>query len=367
MFLWLVQYFSPLLEQLESRTTGDSHVYLTGRTAAASVTAFLLALILGPLAIRWLNGRFRERVHSDSERLNELHAEKNETPTMGGLFVMAAVLLSSLLWADLSNRYVLAGMFVVLSLTGIGALDDWIKLTTLRKGLTVRQKLGGQLFVATIAVLLIWLEQRTQPNGTALIWPLGNAAIVLGPGFIAWGILVLVGTSNAVNLTDGLDGLATGCTIFAGSAFVALTYLCGHSVMADYLMIPHIIGSGELTIMLGALVGAMLGFLWFNCYPAQVFMGDAGSLPIGGLLAVAALVIRQEALLVVVGGVFVVETLSVIFQVGWFRMTGRRLILCSPLHNHFLFRGDHEIKIVTRFWIGSALLAIVGIASLKLH
>lgn len=367
MFLWFVQYFSPLLEQLESRTTGDSRVYLTARTAAASVCAFVLALVLGPIAIRWLNARFRERVHSDSERLNELQADKNQTPTMGGLFVMAAVVFSSLIWADLSSRYVLVGIFVVVTLTSLGALDDWIKLTTTRKGLTVRQKLAGQLFIATVAVVLIWLEQRSRPDGTSLIWPLGNLAIVLGPWFIVWGILVLVGTSNAVNLTDGLDGLATGCTIFAGSAFVALTYLCGHRVMADYLMIPHIAGAGELTIMLGALVGAMLGFLWFNCYPAQVFMGDAGSLPIGGLLAVSALVIRQEVLLVIVGGIFVLETVSVILQVGWFKLTGKRLIRCSPLHNHFLFRGDHEIKIVTRFWIGSALLAIVGIASLKLH
>jgi phospho-N-acetylmuramoyl-pentapeptide-transferase len=367
MFLWFVQYFGPLLEQLESRTTGDSRVYLTARTAAASVSAFLLALVLGPVVIRLLKTRFRERIHSDSERLNELQADKNETPTMGGVFVMAAVLFSSIVWADLSSGYVLVGIFVLVSLTGLGALDDWIKLTTARKGLTVTQKLSGQLFVAAIAVVLIWLEQKTQSQGTSLVWPLGNVAFSLGPWFIAWGILVLVGTSNAVNLTDGLDGLATGCTIFAGSAFVALTYLCGHRVMADYLMIPHIIGAGELTIILGALVGAMLGFLWFNCYPAQVFMGDAGSLPIGGLLAVSALVIRQEALLVIVGGIFVLETLSVILQVGWFRFTGRRLIRCSPLHNHFLFRGDHEIKIVTRFWIGSALLAIVGIASLKLH
>ena len=367
MFLWFVQHFSPLLEQLESRTTGDSRVYLTARTAAAGVSAFLLALVLGPLAIRWLQDRFRERIGSDSDQLNELHAKKNDTPTMGGVFVMAAVLLSSLLWADLSSGYVLIGLFVVIALTALGALDDWTKLTTKRNGLTVRQKLVGQTFVATTAVVLIWLQQKGQTDGTALIWPFGNAAVVLGPLFVVWGVLVVVGTSNAVNLTDGLDGLATGCTIFAGSAFVALTYLCGHRVMADYLLIPHIVGSGELTIMLGALVGAMLGFLWFNCYPAQVFMGDAGSLPIGGLLAVTALVIRQEVLLVIVGGVFVLETLSVILQVAWFKTTGRRLIRCSPLHNHFLFRGDHEIKIVTRFWIGSALLAIVGIASLKLH
>lgn len=367
MFLWLVQYFGPLLEQLESRTTGDSRVYLTARTAAASVTAFALAMLLGPVAIRWLKAHCGERIDSASKKLNELHASKNHTPTMGGVFIMAAVVLSSLLWADLSSGYVRVGLFVVTTLTGLGALDDWIKLTTSRKGLSVRQKLVGQVFVAGIAAVLIWMLQHDQPGGTDLIWPFGNAAWTLGSGFIAWAVFVIVGTSNGVNLTDGLDGLATGCTVFVGSAFVGLTYLCGHQVMANYLLIPHIVGSGELTVLLGALVGSMLGFLWFNCYPAQVFMGDAGSLPTGGLLAVAALAIRQELLLAVVGGVFVVETLSVILQVSWFRLTGRRLILCSPLHNHFVFRGDHEIKIVTRFWIGSALLALVGIASLKLH
>src|SRR4029079_15178453 len=178
-------------------------------------------------------------------------------------------------------------------------------------------------------------------------------------------IVWCVARSNRVNLTDGLDGLAGGCMIFAGSAFVALTYLAGHKVMADYLHIPHIAGAGELTIVLGAMVGAVLGFLWFNCYPAEVFMGDTGSLPLGGLIGLAALVTRQEAILVIVGGVFVLETLSVILQVAWFRWTGSRILACSPLHNHFLFRGEHEMKIVVRFWIGAALLAIVGVASLK--
>ncbi len=367
MFLWFVHSFGSLMEQVRRRTAGDSDVYLTARTAAAGVSAFILTVVLGPPVIRWLKRRFREPIRSDSEQLNRLHACKNETPTMGGVFIMAAVAGSTLLWGDLTSRYVLTGLFVMGTLTALGALDDWIKLTTVRKGLTIRQKLGGQLFISCVAVLLIWLEQQHQPEGTALVWPFGNRMIVLGPWFVLWGILIVVGTSNAVNLTDGLDGLATGCTIFVGTAFVALTYLCGHRTMAEYLMIPHIVGSGELAVVLGALVGAMLGFLWFNCYPAQVFMGDAGALPIGGLLGLSALVIRQELLLAVVGGIFVLETVSVILQVVWFRITGRRLIRCSPLHNHFLFRGDHEIKIVVRFWIGSALLAIVGIASLKLH
>jgi phospho-N-acetylmuramoyl-pentapeptide-transferase len=367
MLLWLIQHFGLLRDHVQSHTTGDSRVFLTGRTAAASVTSFLIALLLGPIAIRLLKRRFRERIDSASERLNELHADKNDTPTMGGLFVMGSVLLASVLWADLTNTYVLTGVGLVVSLTMLGAVDDWIKMSTARKGLSVRQKLAAQIVLTLIAAFAVYYQNSEQTFGTDLVWPIGRSALALGPLFILWAVIVLVGSSNAVNLTDGLDGLATGCTIFAGSAFVGLTYLCGHKAMAEYLSIPHIIGSGELTIMMGSLVGAMLGFLWFNCYPAQVFMGDAGSLPIGGLLGLAALVTRQEILLVIVGGVFVIETLSVILQVGCFRLTGKRLILCSPLHNHFLFRGDHEIKIVTRFWIGSALLAIIGIASLKLH
>ena len=212
----------------------------------------------------------------------------------------------------------------------------------------------------------MYFEHRAKPFGTDLVSPIGGYALPLGVGFVAWAVLLLTGTSNAVNLTDGLDGLATGCTVFAGTAFTALAYVAGHALIADYLNVPFIAGAGEMSVVIAALVGAMLGFLWFNCYPAQVFMGDTGSLPVGALLGLAALVTRQELLLALIGGVFVVETLSVILQVAWYRLTGNRLIACSPLHNHFLFRGQHEIKIVTRFWIGSALLAIVGIASLKL-
>jgi phospho-N-acetylmuramoyl-pentapeptide-transferase len=226
--------------------------------------------------------------------------------------------------------------------------------------------LAVQVVLSLVIGVLLHFNHQHQPRGLELIWPFGDGGLWLGAGFIVWSMFVLVGSSNAVNLTDGLDGLASGCMVFAGSAFVALTYLSGHKMMAEYLRIPHIPGGGELSIVVGAMVGAMLGFLWFNCYPAQVFMGDTGSLPMGGLLGLAALVTRQEVLLVIVGGIFVIETLSVICQVGWFRLTGARLIACSPLHNHFLFRGQHEIKIVVRFWIGSALLAIVAVASLKI-
>ncbi len=367
MLIWLLNRFAPLLEQMELHSTGDSSVNLTARTALASVTSFLLAILFGPPAIRWLKSRFRERVDSDSEELNRLHANKNSTPTMGGLFVVGAILISSLLWGDLSNRYVQLAIGVVAGFALLGAVDDWIKLNTQRNGLSIKQKLAVQIIISAAAGIVLYLEQVDKPLGVELIWPIGNLSLGLGAGFIVWSMLVFVGSSNAVNLTDGLDGLASGCMVFAGSAFVALTYLAGHKIMADYLSIPFMAGSGELSIVMGAMVGAILGFLWFNCYPAQVFMGDTGSLAIGALLGLAALVTRQEVLLVIVGGIFVVETLSVILQVAWFRMTGNRLIACSPLHNHFVFKGQHELKIVVRFWIGSALLAIVAVASLKIH
>lgn len=364
---WLLQHLAPLAEQMEQHVSGDSRVYLTGRTALAAATSFLAAILLGPLAIRWLKARFRERIDSASETLNKLHAHKQDTPTMGGLFITAAIVIDSLIWGDLTNTYVQIGLFVAVSFAVLGGIDDWIKLNTRQRGLTARRKLAVQTVLALIAAGWLYAEQRSQPHGLELIWPIGREAVWIGAALIPWAAFVMVGTSNGVNLTDGLDGLASGCAVFVGTAFVALTYLSGHGVMADYLNIPFISGAGELSIVIAALVGAILGFLWFNCYPAQVFMGDTGSLPIGALLALAALVTRQEFLLVIVGGVFVIETLSVILQIGWFKATGTKLIACSPLHNHFVFRGHHEIKIVTRFWIGSALLAILGVASLKIQ
>lgn len=367
MLIWLLHRFAPLLERFEAHASGDSRVFLTARTALASLTSFLVAVLLGPVAIRWLKKHFRERVASDSARLNEIQSRKNATPTMGGLFILGAVVLSTMLWGDLTSRYVQLGLAVALGFGALGAADDWIKLSTARNGLTVRQKLLGQTLIALCIGVLLYVQQADRIFGLELLWPLGETGVQLGVGFIAWSTLVLVASSNAVNLTDGLDGLAGGCMVFAGSAFVALTYLAGHRVMADYLHIPYMAGAGELTIVLGATVGAVLGFLWFNCYPAQVFMGDTGSLPLGGLIGLGALVTRQEALLLIVGGIFVLETASVIAQVAWFRLSRSRLLACSPLHNHFLFQGQHEMKIVVRFWIGAALLAIAGVASLKVR
>ncbi len=356
-----------LLEELGVVATAGEHPLhsLTARTAAAAVAAFLLATLLGPTAIRWLKLRCRERIDSASARLNELHASKQNTPTMGGLFVVAAIVLATLVLGDLRTPYVQMSLVAAVGFGGLGALDDWIKLSTQRRGLTARSKLVVQLGLAGILAVWIAETQRELPEALLLRLPPSGLAIPLGVLAIPWTCLVITGSSNGVNLTDGLDGLASGCLVFAGSAFVALTYLAGHADLATYLSVPHVSGSGELSVVLGAMVGAVLGFLWFNCYPAQVFLGDTGSLPLGALLGLAASVTRQEVLLVIVGGVFVIETLSVILQVGCYRLFGRRLIACSPLHNHFVFQGLHEIKIVTRFWIGGALLAILGVASLK--
>ncbi|MBQ15581.1 MAG: phospho-N-acetylmuramoyl-pentapeptide-transferase [Planctomycetaceae bacterium] len=367
MLVWLLNRFSPLLDRMELYTTGDSRVFLTARTALASVTGFALALLLGPFAIRWLKVRFCERVDSDSERLNELQFKKNNTPTMGGLFIVAAVVIAVLLWGDLGNRFVQLSVLTALGFAALGAVDDWIKLSSSRNGLRARTKFVLQLVLSLGLAWGLYDVLAERPGGLVLIWPIGDSSMWLGSGFVAWAMLVLVGSSNAVNLTDGLDGLASGCMVIASTAFAALCYLSGHSVIAEYLSIPYMAGCGELTVVMGGLVGAMLGFLWFNCHPAQVFMGDTGSLPIGALLGMAALVTRQELLLVVVGGVFVVETLSVILQVVSFRLLGRRVIACSPLHNHLLFRGENESKIVVRFWIGSVLLAVVAVASLKVR
>lgn len=367
MLIWLLHRFGPWFDRLEPQAAVDSRVYLTARTAFASITSFALAILLGPIAIRWLKRRFRERIASDSSRLNELHAAKNATPTMGGLFILAATLLSVFLWGDLTSRYVQLGLLTAIAFGALGAADDWIKLSTPRKGLSIRQKFLGQLAISLCVGTFLYFEQAGKPQGLELLFTSGKPGLALGCGFILWTVLVLVSSSNAVNLTDGLDGLAAGCMVFAGSTFVALTYLAGHAVLAEYLKIPHIAGSGELTILLGATVGAVLGFLWFNCYPAEVFMGDTGSLPLGGLMGLAALVTRQEPLLLITAGVFILETASVMAQILWFRLTGRRVLACSPLHNHFLFRGTQEMKIVVRFWIGAALLAIIAIGSLKLR
>lgn len=364
MLVWLFHQFESIVQ---SHTAGDSRVYLTARAAMAAILAFLAALAMGPYAIRWLRERFQERIVSASQTLNQLHAEKAGTPTMGGLFVVAAMVVATFLGGDLSSPYTLLALFVLIGFAAIGAVDDWTKATRSDNGLSVRRKLAWQCGVAGIAAIWLHVIHVDQPAGHWFIWPVGDCGFYLGNLFAVWAAFVLVGASNGVNLTDGLDGLAGGCLVVAGAALTGMCYLSGHAELAAYLNIAYMPGSGELAVVLAAGVGAMLGFLWFNCNPAEVFMGDTGSLPLGALLGLAALAVRQEVLLVLVGGVFVAETVSVILQVGWYRMTGSRLIACSPLHNHFVFRGQAEHKIVVRFWIAAVLLAVAAFASLKVR
>ncbi len=340
---------------------------ITLRAALAAMASFLVAVLLGPRLIGWLRARFREPIVSDSDAVRRLHEHKAATPTMGGLFIVAGLIGATCLLADLGSLLVQAALLLVVGLGFIGAADDLVKLRGRRNGLSVRGKLAAQLVVATLAAWLVWEHHRQLPDGLALVLPLVGQVGNLGVAFIPLAVLVIVGSSNAVNLTDGLDGLAGGCLIFTTAAVAAVTYAAGHAEMAQYLAIPRIPGAGELTIPAAALVGGVLGFLWFNCHPAQVFMGDTGALPLGGLLGLLALAARQEWLLVVAGGVFVAEAGSVILQVGSYKLRRKRIFRCAPLHHHFQLAGWPEGKIVVRFWIAAALCALAGLAALKLN
>ena len=340
---------------------------ITFRASLAAMVAFLLAVLLGPRLIAWLANRFREPIKSDSPEIRRLHRGKQATPTMGGLFLVAGLVGGTLLLGDLSNRYLLLALFVAGGLAVVGAVDDLVKLRGAANGISARSKLAGQLLVATTAAVSLYLNQASPSDGLVLPPPLHTTGLSLGFWFVPLAILVIVGSSNAVNLTDGLDGLAGGCLLFATAAMTVVVYASGHAQWAAYLHVPRIPGSGEMAVLAGGMIGAVVGFLWFNCHPAQVFMGDTGALPLGGLLGLMAVVARQELLLVVVGGVFVAEAASVILQVGWYKWRRRRVFLCAPLHHHFQLRGWAENKIVVRFWIAACLCALVGLASLKLN
>ena len=340
---------------------------ITARAALAALLSFLLAVLLGPRSIAWLAKRFREPIKSDSPEVRRLHEGKNATPTMGGLFIVAGLAGSVLIAGDLSNRYLLLGLAVAAGLALLGAIDDLVKLRSKRAGISARGKLAGQLLVAAVAAIVLYLDHASLPDGLALPPPWNVSSASLGVCFIPLAILVMVGSSNAVNLTDGLDGLAGGCMLFAATAMMLVVYAAGHAQWAAYLNVPHVAGCGELAVLAAAMIGAVVGFLWFNCHPAQVFMGDTGSLPLGGLLGYMAVVARQELLLVLIGGVFVAEAASVILQVGWFKWRRRRVFLCAPLHHHFQFRGWPESKIVVRFWIAAALCALLGAACLRVN
>ncbi len=342
--------------------------YITFRSGAACLTALVLSLIFGPPLIRWLRSvqRNGQPIRADGP---ERHlVEKKGTPTMGGVLILSTLTISTLLWADLRNGYVWAVLLLTLGYGAIGFVDDFIKLSRANvRGLSGRGKLVVQALLGLGAAFWIsWLTKGALGTGVS-IPVLKDVLIPLGFAFPLFGMLVMMGASNAVNLTDGLDGLAIVPTIIAAGVFGLIAYLVGNRVFADYLQLNHVPGVGELCVFVSALIGAGLGFLWFNAPPAAVFMGDTGSLALGGALGAVAVAAKHEIVLVVVGGLFVLETVSVIIQVFWYKRTGKRVFLMAPLHHHFEKKGWSEPTIVIRFWIIAMVLALAGLATLKIR
>jgi phospho-N-acetylmuramoyl-pentapeptide-transferase len=339
--------------------------YLTFRSFMALISALVISLVVGP----WLIRRLRTMQHGGEtirEDTPERHRGKKGTPTMGGLVILMALLGSTVLWVNLTNRYVWVAILATLGFGMIGALDDLMKLKT-RKGLRAKTKFGLQVVLAFALVQLVFWEPGPNFAPVLAIPFLKGWLIDLGWLWVPVAMLVIIGASNAVNLTDGLDGLAIGPIIMAAGAFGVIAYLTGNFRAADYLKILNVRGAGELTVFCGALIGAAIGFLWFNCHPAEVFMGDVGSLALGGAIGTLAVLTKAELLLPLIGGLYVVEAASVIIQVVSFKLTGRRVFRMAPLHHHYELEGWAEPKIVVRFWIVSFALALLALTTLKLR
>ena len=360
MLLWLGEYLTQYFSAF------NVFSYLTFRAIISTLTALFISLYFGPKLIRYLQKmQIGQTVRDDGP---ESHLSKSGTPTMGGILILASIVISVLLWADLTNSYVWIVLFVVVSFGLIGFVDDYRKV--IRKdanGLIARWKYFWQTVVGlTTAIVLYAIAQG--PNETALLIPFVKDVLPqLGIFYVVMTYFVIVGTSNAVNLTDGLDGLAIVPTIMVAGAFALFAYVTGHANFSSYLHIPHIALTSELVVVCTAIVGAGLGFLWFNTYPAQVFMGDVGSLALGAALGVIAVLVRQELVLFIMGGVFVIETLSVILQVGSYKMRGQRIFRMAPIHHHYELKGWPEPRVIVRFWIISIILVLIGLATLKLR
>ena len=341
--------------------------YLTFRTGGAVITALVLSFVFGPVLIRTLRTRQNggQPIRADGP---ESHFTKQGTPTMGGFLILIALTVATLLWADLTNGYVWAALGVTITYGTIGFLDDYLKVTHRNSvGMSSKLKLALQAAIAVAAGLWI-MRLLPDPLSTTLAVPFFKSLLVdLGWMFLAFAVVVMVGASNAVNLTDGLDGLAIVPVMIAAGVFAVISYLVGNAVFSGYLQIHYVPGSGELAVFLGALVGGGLGFLWFNAPPAKVFMGDTGSLALGGALGAISVIIKHELVLAIVGGLFVLETVSVIVQVVSFKLTGKRVFRMAPLHHHFEQKGWAESTIVIRFWIIATILALAGLATLKLR
>ena len=382
MFYYLSQY---LLAQSAGTEWADRlsalrlFKYITFRSAGAAMTALVLSWWLGPRVIAWLKRlKFGQEYMDKAEAGGGLTARllsKKGTPTMGGIMIVVALNLTTLLWAQW-NTLVQLTLLSVVVLTGLGFYDDYAKISQQSSGgARSRVKLGVQAALALFIGLYLWRVPSTSKLITEIMVPFYKYPILTGAGLVGLvlTILTIVGSSNAVNLTDGLDGLAIGCTLIVSFVFVVLTYLAGHRTVSDYLQIPHVVGAGELTVFCAAMMGAGLGFLWFNCHPAEVFMGDTGSLALGGALGIVAVLIHQPLVLVIAGGVFVMEAGSVILQTSWFRYTrwrygtGARIFLMAPIHHHFEKKGWYESQVVMRFYILGILFAVLALSTLKIR
>ena len=341
-------------------------LYLTLRVVLATLTALVIALVIGPTMIRKLTHyKVGQSVRTDGP---QTHLGKSGTPTMGGVLILVAIAISTLLWVDLSNRYVWLVLVVTLLFGVIGWVDDYRKIVLRNsKGLSARTKYFWQSVVGLGAAIFIYSLAQTPAETSLLIPFLKNFTIELGVMFILLTYLVIVGSSNAVNLTDGLDGLAIMPTVLVAGALAVFAYVAGNVKFATYLSVPYVMGVGEVAVFCGAMVGAGLGFLWFNTYPAQVFMGDVGALALGAALGVVAVVVRQELVLFIMGGVFVMEAISVMLQVASFKFTGQRIFRMAPLHHHFELKGWPEPRVIVRFWIITVILVLVGLGSLKIR
>ncbi|CAD7023682.1 phospho-N-acetylmuramoyl-pentapeptide-transferase [Pseudorhizobium endolithicum] len=367
MLIWLV-------ELADSFQFFNLFRYITFRTGAALCTSALIVFLFGPAMISSLRVRQGkgQPIRADGP---QTHFKKAGTPTMGGLMILAGIVGGSLLWADLSNVYVVATLLVTLGFGAIGFYDDYLKVTKQTdKGFSGKARLGIEFVIAAIAVFfMMQVASATQQAGnpdlsSSIAFPFFKDFLVdLGIFFVLFGAFVIVGAGNAVNLTDGLDGLAIVPVMIAAASFGAIAYLVGNGVFANYLQINFVPGTGELAVILGAVIGAGLGFLWFNAPPAAIFMGDTGSLALGGLIGSVAVATKHEIVMVIIGGLFVMETLSVIIQVGFFKLTGRRVFLMAPIHHHFEKLGWTESQVVVRFWIIAVGLALLGLSTLKLR
>jgi phospho-N-acetylmuramoyl-pentapeptide-transferase len=360
MLLYLFDYLKDFYSGFNAFT------YITLRAIMGALTALVMSFVLGPIVIRRLTSRqIGQTVRPDGP---QSHLPKAGTPTMGGALILLAILFSTLLWADLDSRYIWTVLLVTVAFGLIGWVDDYRKLILQDSaGLAARWKFLSQSAVGLIASVALY-SMATAPQETALLIPyFKDLSIPLGGGYVVLTYLVIVGTSNAVNLTDGLDGLAVMPSVLVSGALGIFAYAAGNVIFADYLGIPYVADAGEIMVFCAALSGAGLGFLWFNTYPAQVFMGDIGALALGAALGTAAVIVRQELILFIMGGLFVIETVSVIIQVASFKLTGKRVFRMAPLHHHYELKGWAEPKVIVRFWIITVILVLVGLASLKLR